>query len=761
MLGVDNSGDRSFIARARQTQSDLWNDLEHHDVSGVQVLREITRAKGRATSAKMPVVFTSALVVPVPEPNPDFPLTVVNGITQSSQVWLDCGIWEQEGALLCNWDVVLEVYPEGMIQEMFAAYWNLIRRLADEDDIWNQQVIDLLPPATHELVRSANETVADVSDETLVSLFLRRMSDTPHATAVITPEYELSYETLGLHAAYVQQKLTEHGIGKNQLVGIVMEKGWEQIAAAVGILAAGAAYLPIDPSLPEQRIRYLLEHGEVTQVVTQPWVAPKLASVTSAVVHAIDDTCMHPCASLGQTLPGPQDLAYVIFTSGSTGLPKGVMIDHRGAVNTVLDVNRRFAVGNGDRVLAVSALNFDLSVYDIFGLLAAGGAVVIPEHDRRLDPTHWLRLVQSCGVTIWNSVPALVKLFVDYASASGVQLPALREVMMSGDWIPVALADRIRLVAPQVRITSLGGATEASIWSILYPIETVDPSWASIPYGKAMDNQSFYVLNHALEQCPVWVTGELYIGGIGLALGYWRDPLKTNDAFITHPRTGERLYRTGDLGRLLPDGNIEFLGRADFQVKVQGHRIELGEIEAALTQHPSIHEAVVAALGGAMTDKYLSAYYVVRPGMTCEHAELRGYLLERLPEYMIPRVYQQLDAIPLSANGKVDRNALPQISFTSGPQAVKVFVAPRNDGEEKLAAIWRQVLNLETVGVYDDFFEVGGDSMAAIRLLTALRTELQADVHLRDIFDTPRIADLAARLFGTDALAHDQQAAAA
>ncbi|HYO81171.1 MAG TPA: AMP-binding protein, partial [Bryobacteraceae bacterium] len=426
MLGVDNSGQRTFLERARQIQADLWNDLEHNDVSGIHVLRALTRSQGRAPSAQMPVGCTSALVVPVPDYNPAFPIEMVDGVTQTSQVWLDCGVWEADHALLCNWDVVLDVYPQGLLQEVFAAYWTLVRRLADEDEIWNEPVIDLLPTATRELVKVANETQAPVSDETLLSLFTRQLQETPEAPAVITTGRQVSYRELGAHAAFVQSRLLEHGVGKNQLVAIVMDKGWEQIAAALGIVAAGAAYLPIDPVLPEQRIRYLLEHGQVSHVFTQPWLEDSIAALTSAAVHVIDEHSAHASGDLLESPARPDDVAYVIFTSGSTGLPKGVMIDHRGAVNTIVDVNRRCSVGASDRVLAVSALNFDLSVYDVFGLLAAGGAIVVPDHDRRLDPTHWLSLVESTGVSVWNSVPALMKLFVDHTAYTGAALPRLR-----------------------------------------------------------------------------------------------------------------------------------------------------------------------------------------------------------------------------------------------------------------------------------------------------------------------------------------------
>jgi amino acid adenylation domain-containing protein len=309
---------------------------------------------------------------------------------------------------------------------------------------------------------------------------------------------------------------------------------------------------------------------------------------------------------------GPDDLAYVIYTSGSTGLPKGVMIDHRGAVNTILDINHRFGVTSEDRVLALSALNFDLSVYDIFGVLAAGGTIVMPAENALRDPVAWLELLVQERVTLWNTVPALLEMLVEYTEAfpGALNSSSLRLALLSGDWIPVSLPDRLRMLIPVVEIISLGGATEASIWSILYPITMVDPAWKSIPYGQPLCNQRFFVLNEHLEPCPVWVPGQLYISGIGLARGYWRDEEKTQASFLLHPQTGERLYRTGDVGRYLPDGNIEFLGREDFQVKVGGHRIELGEIEATLLEHPQVSKAIVTAIGKRFENKQLVAYVV-------------------------------------------------------------------------------------------------------------------------------------------------------
>lgn len=754
LLSCDLSLDKRFIDRARRVQGDLWSDLEHHAISGVQVLRDLTRSRGGATRAKMPVVFTSALVVPIPQRRPELPINPVyrDGVTQTSQVWLDCGVWEDQGMLLCNWDVVLELYPEGLIQEMFAAYWALVGRLADTDEAWQAELLSVTPPAP--AVETMAPADADelpplaVGDETLYTLFLRSLARQPQATALIDGDRRCSYADVAGHMAWVARAL-QGRVARGELVAVFMDKGWAQVPAVLGVVATAAAYLPLDPGLPDERVRELLADAGVRHVMTTSAHASRAAALLgdAQAVLVLERHCQLPIDGL-YALDGPvaSDLAYTIFTSGSTGRPKGVMIDHRGAVNTLLDLIQRWQLQDRLTVLAVSALNFDLSVFDIFGALAAGGTVVIPSHERRLDPTHWLSLVQRHRVTVWNSVPALAALLVDHAREAGTRLPSLQRVMLSGDWIPVNLPDRVRAVAPAAAITSLGGATEASIWSVLYEIDRVSPMWRSIPYGRAMRNQRIEVLNDRLEPCPTWVVGQIHIAGTGLALGYFGDSTRTETAFVRHPGRGERWYRTGDLGRRLPDGNIEFLGRNDNQVKVQGMRIELGEIEAALARHPQVQQAVAAALGEHQAEKRLVGWYVPAadtPELAPE--DLREWLRSQLPEYMVPLLLLPLQEVALTRNGKVDRAALPVPAILSGSdtEASSEPVPPRDAHEAAIAAIWCEVLKLPAVGVHDDFFAVGGDSMLAIRVLTLLRHRLALEVQLKQVFRHPTVAALA------------------
>ncbi|MCE7009273.1 amino acid adenylation domain-containing protein [Kibdelosporangium philippinense] len=587
LLEVDHrQAGATLVDKFAALQRRLFADLEHRHFTGVEVQRELSRR--HATTVTYPVVVTSTLGLGNRSGKPGpFDSDGVYTVSQTPQVWLDFQVSEIDGALSCNWDSVSGLFPDGMLDDMFAAFIELLENVPDGQR-------DTLPAAHRALVAEVNDTAKDFAPSFPARLhqpLLEQIRLRGDKVAVVASGRRVTYRELGLASQRLAARVRPGG-----LVAILMHKGWQQVVAALAILRAGAAYLPIDASLPAERIRQLLEIGAVEQVLTVEGVACELPTLI------VDETLFADGElEFEQPRQAETDLAYVIFTSGSTGTPKGVMIDHRGALNTVLDINDRYAVTEADTVLGLSSMSFDLSVYDVFGVLGAGGTLVLPSPDESRDPQAWLHHLAGERVTLWNTVPALLQMLLDFQPAR----LDLRLVMLSGDWIPIDLPERLRAVAPDVLLVSLGGATEASIWSIDHVVGDVDPSWRSVPYGKALANQTFYVLKHDLSVAPVYCVGELYIGGIGLARGYWGDPAKTALRFVEHPVTGERLYRTGDLGRLRPDGTIEFLGRDDDQVKVQGHRIELGEIEARLTAHPAVRAAVVS-----VQDRQLAGYVV-------------------------------------------------------------------------------------------------------------------------------------------------------
>lgn len=755
LLSIDNSGQDSFTNRARRIQKQLWQDLDHKDVGGVHVLREIAQMQKNSSKAFMPVVFTSALISErvTNDSAKAKALTMgwlgeqVYNITQTAQVYLDHQIAELDGGLLYVWDAVEEIFPPALLDEMFSSYNQFLQQLAVSEDLWKSPIRNLSQSAQQQAI--TNETNVPFSKNALLhTLFFEKAEISPNHTAIATSQRKLTYQEVSERAAYIGQYLYQQGVQPNQLVAIVMDKGWEQVVAALGILASGAAYVPIDPKLPTERQHYLLKEAKVQWVLTQPKFDSDLLDWPETVKRFCVDDSLPQVASKLKCVQSTSDLAYVIYTSGSTGLPKGVMIDHQGAVNTILDINQRFKITSSDCTFALSSLSFDLSVFDIFGTLAAGGTIVIPDPGETKNPAHWAELITQKQVTIWNSVPALMQMLVEYSIGSTLLFPqSLRLVLMSGDWIPLSLPDQMRSLCQTIQIVSLGGATEASIWSILYPIEQVDPNWKSIPYGRPMANQKIYVLNETLETCPTWVTGQLYIGGIGIAKGYWQDSEKTKASFITHPQTQEKLYRTGDLGRCLPDGTIEFLGREDFQVKINGHRIELGEIEAALSSHSAIETALVLAKDVDQKSKQLVAYIICPEDDTPLASQRRlfvdliqDFLRKKLPEYMVPPAFSILDKFPLTPNGKIDRKVLPAADILPTSKATSAL--PTTETERILADILKQVLQIEKVGICDNFFDLGGNSLQIIQIHNKIKEIFKKDIPITEIFRYPTISDL-------------------
>ncbi|MDA0703296.1 MAG: amino acid adenylation domain-containing protein [Proteobacteria bacterium] len=620
LLEIDTATADGFVDRARTVQTQLWQDMDHRAVDGVEVLGWLARRRGWIGRAAMPVVFTSALGLDGVEDgerdlNPFG--KIVHGITQTPQVLLDVLAIEHQGALHYAWDAVEDAFPEGMLDAMFDAYSDLIEALASETGALRPFARPILPAPAPE------PPVSPVSDDLLQTGFLRQAAEKPDAVALLTAAREFSYGELLARTSALVQALKTVAPRPGEPVAVVMEKGWEQVVAALAILCAGGAYVPIDADWPAERRNNVLARTGVRAALVQSRRAGSVA-LAAGIAEIIvpedapdlaSDSAPESAIAFAAPPVGPDDLAYIIFTSGSTGEPKGVMISHRAALNTVDAVNARWSVGAEDRVLALSSLGFDLSVYDIFGLLGVGGAVVLPDPGTERDPEHWLTLMGRHGVTLWNSVPALMAMLTEYLA--GETVPAavpLRTAMLSGDWIPPALPDAVRRCFPNCRVVSMGGATEAAIWSIDHEVGAAESGWSSVPYGRPLANQDVRILDHRFAPRPPWAVGEIHIAGIGVAQGYWGDAERSAERFVTHPETGETLYRTGDLGRYRPGGVIEFLGREDRQVKIGGFRIELGEVEEVFKRHPAVAEAVVEPVGPDRARSRLIAYLVAEQG---------------------------------------------------------------------------------------------------------------------------------------------------
>ncbi|MEM9455501.1 MAG: amino acid adenylation domain-containing protein [Myxococcota bacterium] len=646
LVDVDVGGSPSFADQVAAVHDRLWDNLDHGLVPGVQLLRELVRLRraNRAPDdnaatpppATMPVVFTSLLSLGSVARNTSLlgeQGEMVFSITQTPQVWLDLQVSEHAGAMMIHWDSVDGLFCEGVMDAMFAAYGSRLEQLADNEGAWTQPTPCLVPPSQLAARGAVNDTVTAFSlgdppkspeppDTALVHQpFLARAQAQPERTALVSGERRMSYGELLSRSVRLAARLRSMGAVPNALVAIHMDKGWEQIVAVMAVLQSGAAYLAIDPALPETRARHLLLHGQASLVLTTPSMDARFdwpEGVEPVLVEgdlAPDDLELDDASPLPERLApvqGPDDLAYVLYTSGSTGEPKGVEIAHRGLHNAVLATDREFEVGPDDRVLAVTALHHDMSGFDIFGVLGAGGCVVIPDPAGARDPAHWAELMRREGVTLWNSVPPMMEMLLEHAAdQAGILPPSLRLAFLGGDWIAVNLPERLASVAPNAQVVSVGGPTETTMWNIWHRVVPEDRHGPSIPYGRPIANTAYHILDAQLRERPDWVAGELCVTGVGVARGYWRDPARSEQKFIAHPTTGARMCRTGDLGRWRPDGTIEFVGRLDAQVKIHGHRVELGEVESVLRTHPAVRDAVVLPVGHERQRRALAAYVLL------------------------------------------------------------------------------------------------------------------------------------------------------
>ncbi|WP_329139992.1 amino acid adenylation domain-containing protein [Streptomyces sp. NBC_01476] len=753
LVEADHSGPGTFTARARALQRRLLEGLEHRELSGVRLLRELTRARD-GEQARMPVVLTSTLALGAAEPHAlERALTHVHGITQTPQVHLDAQVEERRGALACNWDAVEELFAPGVLDAMFGAWTTLLTRLADDPAVWDLDDAVPLPPGQLARRQAAQGRTRPIPGELVQDAFLRQAAARPDAPALVSPAGTLGYGALLDRAAALAHVLREQpGTDPGALVALLFDKGEDQVVAALAVLLAGCAYVPLDPEAPAGRLRTLLGAAGAAVVLTHAPLAGAVPAGPWRVLRTDGEAAGRPAVA-GPPAParGPGDLAYVLFTSGTTGTPKGVMIEHRGVVNCLRETVERFGIGPGDRCLGLTALHHDMSLFDVFGVLGAGGTLVLPDAARRTDPAHWLELIGAHRVTLWNSVPAMMEMLLDRLADTGTQGPStLRLAFLGGDWIPLRTVAELAGRLPAARLVSVGGPTETTLWNIWYPVERADPQWRSVPYGTPLANTSYYVLDPALRDRPDGVTGELYCAGPGLARGYLGDPEATAAAFVTHPRTGERLYRTGDLGRYGTDGVIEFVGRRDGQVQIAGRRVEPAEVEAALAAHPAVARAVVVAVrrDGLAGHRGLAAFVVPRRGGPVPEAdELRAHLGALLPGHMVPGSLTVRESLPLTRNGKLDREALERTAAAAPIPAPEGAEDTGDPLVELLARTWAAALGLPRVGPRDNFFALGGDSLVGARILARLH-EVFPDEELspRALMATSDVAGMAAVL---------------
>jgi amino acid adenylation domain-containing protein len=614
-----------------------------------------------------------------------------------------------------------------------------------------EQLIAKLPllntAARQQLLGDWNATQADYPDTKCLHQLVEAQAQlTPAAVAVVYDGQQLTYSELDLQANQVANYLTGLGVQPETFVGICVERSLVMVVGLLGILKTGAAYVPIDPHYPLDRIEYMLTDAKINVLLTQQPLIQQLHQLPHQVQQLVClDTDWAKISQAQANTPqvnlSPDNIAYVIYTSGSTGKPKGVEVLHQGVVNFLTSMQREPGITATDRLLSVTTLSFDIAVLEIFLPLTVGARVVLLSREDGMDGRKLAAMIEDAGITIMQATPSTWRLLLEAEWAGSKQL----KILSGGEAISRDLAHR--LLAKSAAVWNMYGPTETTIWSTVYQITGAEQQ---IPIGKPIANTEIYILDAQLQPVPIGIPGELYIGGAGLARGYWHQPTLTEAKFIPDPfsrHPADRIYQTGDLARYLPDGKIECLGRADFQVKLRGFRIELGEIESLLCQHPTIAQATVIIREDLPGDRRLVAYLVANPQSLAAPipSELRQFLQQKLPDYFLPAAMVVLPALPLTPNGKIDRKSLPAPDSASF-QLQTSFVAPTTPTEITLAQIWIQVLRIEQVGINDDFFELGGHSLLATQVISRARQAFPIEIPLQSLFEQPTIAGLASRI---------------
>ncbi|WP_071189195.1 non-ribosomal peptide synthetase [Trichormus sp. NMC-1] len=615
----------------------------------------------------------------------------------------------------------------------------------------------LTPAEQQQILREWNYTEANYPHVCVHDLFTTQVAKTPNAVAVVAGSQQLTYAELDKKSNQLARYLTSLGVGKEVLVGICSDRSLSMIIAIIATIKAGGAYIPLDPTFPQERLGFMLADSQISILLTQQHLLPHIPAHNAQVICldrdwetiAIQDT------NSPNTSIQPDDLIYTIYTSGSTGQPKGVQITHRNVVNFLTAMHQHLHLTQTDSLLSVTTLSFDIAVLEIFLPLITGAKLILVSREIATDGTQLLQQLNNSAATIMQATPATWRMLLDAGWEGNSQL----KILCGGEALPQNLADQ--LLSKCYQLWNLYGPTETTIWST---IQQIHDSQKTVSIGRPLANTQIYILDKSLQPLPVGVPGELYIGGAGLARGYFKQPELTQEKFISNPFIPETLlYKTGDLARYLANGEIEYLGRIDYQVKIRGFRIELGEIEAVLESHSAVHQCVVIAREDVPGNQRLVAYLVAEPnpltpfpsreggtlkplssqerGLERGLSELRQYLQQKLPEYMIPSAFVFLESLPLTPNGKVNRRALPAPENTQ--LETDNFVLPRYPVEEVLAAIWTQVLGISQVGIYDNFFELGGHSLLATQVISRIRKILSVDISLQHLFTFPTIAELA------------------
>jgi polyketide synthase PksN len=661
-------------------------------------------------------------------------------ISQEGEFEFGLEIFDQGDRFTLNMKYDPDLYDLSTIQRMMGHYVKLAEEVVNDPNLTLGEYSFMSKEEQATILIDWNATQAEYpKDKTVHQLFEEQAERTPDNIAVVFEENSLTYKQLNNRANQLARVLREKGVTPDSIVGIMAYRSVEMIVGIIAVLKAGGAYLPIDPEHPEDRIAYILEDSETGIILTQPELADKARLNKGVDVIDLEDQDLY--RGNGENLSmmsNPHNLAYIIYTSGSTGKPKGVMIEHTSVVNILTALQKKYPLSSSDAYLLKTTYCFDVSVTELFGWFHDGGKLVILEPGAEKDPATILKTIDENNVTHINFVPSMLAVFMNMFNVSEMTaLNKLKYVFVAGEAVTRKLVEKFYSLTEGVTFENIYGPTELTIYATGYSIGDLQDE-INVPIGKPLSNIRAYIVDRNNKLMPVGIPGELCVAGTCLARGYLKRPELNEEKFVANPfAPGERMYKTGDLVRWQPDGNIEYLGRIDHQVKIRGFRIELGEIENRLQSHEAIKEAVVVTKEGKEDSKYLCGYIVAQEELNI--TEIKEYLAKELPEYMIPTYIIQLEKIPLTSSGKADRKALPD---PDGSMTTRTeYEAPRNDIEKILVEIWQEVLEIKNIGINDNFFALGGDSIKAIQVLSRLQ-KYKLKLDAKNLLTNPEIKEL-------------------
>jgi amino acid adenylation domain-containing protein len=752
LIDTEMSNDMSFSAMCHQTMNRVRKAIDHQNFPLALIFEQNSHRRDNLVSTGIQIMFAFHKAERLGKAGPfllgdttktvhwgDLALQPQPVLSDATQFEIMLTVVDSEGDLYTLWQYRTDLFEANVIERMAAHWERLLEEIVRRPDIKLSQYEYLSPDEKRQITFEWNDTAVDYpSYSCLHELFEEQAVRTPDAVAVMYESSHLTYRELNEKANQLAHHLRRSGVAPDVVVPICMERSLELLVGLLGVLKAGGAYLPLEPSDPVERLAAILAETKVTVILTQERFAETCAGAQKRVLNLDRLGLGRESTRNPKSDSRPDNLAYVIYTSGSTGTPKGAMNTHRGICNRLRWMQEAYGLNAADRVLQKTPYTFDVSVWEFFWPLLTGARLVMAKPGGQRDSAYLADLVQQEGITTMHFVPSMLQVFLEEAKAR--KCSTLRQVICSGEALPFELARRF-YDRSNAELYNLYGPTEASVDVTFWKCPRESRSKV-VPIGRPIANMRVYILDSRFNLVPVGVDGEIYLGGVGLGRGYWGRADLTAERFVPSPfGEGERLYRTGDVGRYLQDGSVEWVGRTDYQVKIRGNRIELGEIENQLNAHEHIRECVVVAREDGTGSKRLVAYAVLKPGNTASWPQLRDYLGSKLPGYMVPSAFVPIQEFPLTRSGKVDRNRLPAPEGNETRETE--YAASRTPTEEVLVRIWEETLKQKQIGIHDNFFHIGGHSLLIAKIASRVRDEFGVEMPMMKFFQGPTIAHLA------------------